>query len=216
MLCPLRAWPRSCSGAGFWAWALGPVEESERALAEYRDRQNAMSLDDKKSVTVDIGDGASLNVSPEERKLAAVKKSYAALATAAEGVLSPQLRSRGTVAGDLCQRPRCWYYRLESYKCLKKGGAVCYAVGGENRYHVLFGGGPAYPPHPSNAAVPLAAVILGRLPAQQRQVRLAEFRRRTEPAVRVEVRLPGAIHGAGDVALPGIAVRTGMALVLVR
>jgi xanthine dehydrogenase YagS FAD-binding subunit len=55
------------------------------------------------------------------------------------------------------QRPRCWYYRLESYKCIKKGGDTCFAIAGENRYHVIFGGGPAFPPHPSNAAVPLVA-----------------------------------------------------------
>jgi xanthine dehydrogenase YagS FAD-binding subunit len=40
---------------------------------------------------------------------------------------------------------------------VKKGGDTCFAIGGENRYHVIFGGGPAYPPHPSNAAVPLVA-----------------------------------------------------------
>ncbi len=62
-----------------------------------------------------------------------------------------------TIGGNVLQRPRCWYYRLESYKCVKKGGDVCFAVAGENRYHVLFGGGPAFPPHPSNAAVPLVA-----------------------------------------------------------
>ena len=48
-----------------------------------------------------------------------------------------------TIGGNVLQRPRCWYYRLESYKCLKKGGDVCFAVGGENRYHVIFGGGPS-------------------------------------------------------------------------
>jgi xanthine dehydrogenase YagS FAD-binding subunit len=62
-----------------------------------------------------------------------------------------------TIGGNVLQRPRCWYYRLESYKCLKKGGDICYAVGGENRYHVIFGGGPSYAPHPSNAAVALVA-----------------------------------------------------------
>jgi xanthine dehydrogenase YagS FAD-binding subunit len=62
-----------------------------------------------------------------------------------------------TIGGNVLQRPRCWYYRLESYKCFKKGGDVCFAVAGENRYHVLFGGGPVFAPHPSNAAVPLVA-----------------------------------------------------------
>jgi xanthine dehydrogenase YagS FAD-binding subunit len=62
-----------------------------------------------------------------------------------------------TIGGNVLQRPRCWYYRLESYPCIKKGGDTCYAIAGMNRYHVLFGGGPAFPPHPSSAAVALVA-----------------------------------------------------------
>jgi len=88
---------------------------------------------------------------------AGVQKSHRALAQACGEAASPQIRNVATIGGNVLQRPRCWYYRLESYKCLKKGGNVCYAVGGENRYHVIFGGGPSYAPHPSNAAVPLVA-----------------------------------------------------------
>ncbi len=86
-----------------------------------------------------------------------VRASHPALAGACGEAASPQIRNVATIGGNLLQRPRCWYYRLEAYKCVKKGGDLCYAVAGENRYHVLFGGGPAYPPHPSNAAVPLVA-----------------------------------------------------------
>jgi xanthine dehydrogenase YagS FAD-binding subunit len=86
-----------------------------------------------------------------------VQKSHAALAQSCREAASPQIRNVATIGGNVLQRPRCWYYRLESYKCLKKGGDVCYAVGGENRYHVIFGGGPSYAPHPSNAAVALMA-----------------------------------------------------------
>jgi xanthine dehydrogenase YagS FAD-binding subunit len=87
----------------------------------------------------------------------AIRKTHPALAHACAEAASPQVRNVATIGGNVLQRPRCWYYRLESYKCVKKGGDVCYAVAGENRYHVIFGGGPAYPPHPSNAAVPLVA-----------------------------------------------------------
>jgi xanthine dehydrogenase YagS FAD-binding subunit len=86
-----------------------------------------------------------------------VVKGWPALARACGEAASPQIRNVATIGGNLLQRPRCWYYRLESYKCIKKGGDLCFAVAGENRYHVIFGGGPAYPPHPSNAAVPLVA-----------------------------------------------------------
>lgn len=86
-----------------------------------------------------------------------VQKTHRALAEACGEAASPQIRNVATIGGNVLQRPRCWYYRLESYRCLKKGGAVCYAIGGENRYHVIFGGGPSYAPHPSNAAIPLVA-----------------------------------------------------------
>ena len=94
------------------------------------------------------------DVAADER----VKKTHAALAIATGEAASPQVRNVASIGGNVLQRPRCWYYRLEEYKCLKKGGDICYAVGGENRYHVIFGGGPSYAPHPSNAAVALVAL----------------------------------------------------------
>ena len=59
-----------------------------------------------------------------------------------------QIRNVATIGGNLLQRPRCWYYRLESYKCFKKAGDMCFAARAD-RCGVLFGGGPAFAPHPS-------------------------------------------------------------------
>jgi xanthine dehydrogenase YagS FAD-binding subunit len=86
-----------------------------------------------------------------------IKEKFPALAHACGEAASPQIRNVATIGGNVLQRPRCWYYRLESYPCIKKGGDTCYAIAGMNRYHVLFGGGPAFPPHPSSAAVALVA-----------------------------------------------------------
>jgi xanthine dehydrogenase YagS FAD-binding subunit len=86
-----------------------------------------------------------------------ILEGWPALASACGEAASPQIRNVATIGGNVLQRPRCWYYRLESYKCIKKGGDVCYAIAGKNRYNVIFGGGPAYPPHASSAAVPLVA-----------------------------------------------------------
>ncbi len=88
---------------------------------------------------------------------AAVAESYAALADAANVVASPQLRNQGTIAGNLCQKPRCWYYRGD-FDCLRKGGEKCFAFEGENQYHCIFGGDMCYIVHPSDTAPALAAL----------------------------------------------------------
>ncbi|MCX5792729.1 MAG: FAD binding domain-containing protein [Elusimicrobia bacterium] len=72
----------------------------------------------------------------------AVNANYRLLAEAARSVASPQLRNMATIAGNLCQEPRCWYYRTpdDQFHCLRKGGTHCGALLGENRYHSVFGG----------------------------------------------------------------------------
>jgi len=86
-----------------------------------------------------------------------VRDRYPALAKAASEVASPQLRNQGTIGGNLCQKPRCWYYRGEFY-CLRKGGPTCYAYQGENQFHSIFGsGGICYITHPSDTAPALVA-----------------------------------------------------------
>jgi NADPH-dependent glutamate synthase beta subunit-like oxidoreductase/CO/xanthine dehydrogenase FAD-binding subunit len=70
-----------------------------------------------------------------------IQEKYRVLAQAARVVASPQIRNMGTVGGNLCQEPRCWYYRAPDnrFHCLRKGGEQCGAVLGENRYHSIFG-----------------------------------------------------------------------------
>lgn len=70
---------------------------------------------------------------------------------------TPQIRNAATVGGNLCQRPRCWYYRSELYPCLKKGGELCYAREGENEFHAIFDNATCNIIHPSNLAPALMA-----------------------------------------------------------
>ena len=87
-----------------------------------------------------------------------IQHHYTVLAQAAASVATPQIRNVGTLGGNLCQRPRCWYYRDETINCLKKGGDICYAVDGLSKYHAILGGDPVYIVHPSDLAPALIAL----------------------------------------------------------
>lgn len=79
------------------------------------------------------------------------------LAMAAGRVGTPQIRNMGTIGGNLCQRPRCWYYR-NNYPCFKHGGKACFSALGENDYHAILEGGPSFIVHPSDTAPALVAL----------------------------------------------------------
>lgn len=135
---------------------------------------------------------------------AMIAEHYPAVAQAAIAVGSPQLRNQGTVGGNLCQRPRCWYFRGD-FECLKKGGSRCYAVNGENHYHCIFGGGPCFIVFPSDLAPVLAAFdarvkIAG--PSGSREMSLEEFYVLPEDDVRRETAL-GTGEIVTEVVLPG-------------
>jgi len=114
---------------------------------------------------------------------ATVKGKYAALAEAAGRTASLQLRNQGTIAGNLCQDTRCWYYRLlrNAFYCLRKGGVVCYGIAGDNRYLSIFGG-PAgcYAVCPSDLAPALMA-LNASIKTSARTIPIGEFFLDTAP-----------------------------------
>ncbi len=108
----------------------------------------------------------------------AVWRDYPILAHAALRVATPQIRTTATVAGNLCQRPRCWYYRSPRFVCRKKGGTACPAVEGEHKYLAILGGDSCIIVHPSDLAPPLIALdatihLVG--PVGRRSLSLEEF-----------------------------------------
>jgi xanthine dehydrogenase YagS FAD-binding subunit len=108
-----------------------------------------------------------------------IKKEFPAIIQAIEGIGSPQIINMGTIAGDLCQRPRCWYYR-QGFGLLGELGGKSLIPDGDNRYHAIFGNeGPAYFVNPSVLAPPL--IVLGATldivgpNSKSRQVPVVEF-----------------------------------------
>ena len=112
----------------------------------------------------------------EEHK--GVKEKLLFLSEAAGEAASPQIRNAGTIAGNLCQRPFCWYFRSPDFNCLRKGGQICFTVAGDSRYHAILGAGPSYIVHPSDLAPALVALnaqikIAG--PAGEKTIPLEKF-----------------------------------------
>lgn len=111
---------------------------------------------------MDFGaDGAAVGSMVSLARIAAsgeMARRYKALAQAAASVATPQIRNAGTLGGNLCQRPRCWYYRSPLFDCLKKGGGACFAVAGNNKYHAILGADACHIVHPSDPATALAAL----------------------------------------------------------
>jgi xanthine dehydrogenase YagS FAD-binding subunit len=87
-----------------------------------------------------IGSMTTLGEIVENKK---IKQSFPALITAINGIGSPQIISAGTIGGDLCQRPRCWYFR-NGFGVLGRQGEASLVREGDNRFHAIFGtDGPA-------------------------------------------------------------------------
>jgi xanthine dehydrogenase YagS FAD-binding subunit len=108
----------------------------------------------------------------------AITARWPALAQACEAVGTSALRHMGTLGGNLCQRPRCWYFR-RNIACHKNGGPGCPAVEGENQYLAIVEGGPCFAVHPSDPAVALTAldatVEIARHGAASRTAPIAGF-----------------------------------------
>lgn len=121
--------------------------------------------------------GASTRVADVARDPDVIAR-FAVLAEAAGAVASPQLREMGTVAGNLCQAVRCWYYRHPDLTCWLRGGDTCYAREGENQHHALFQPSPcvaAHPSDPATALLALDATVSVRGSGGERMVPIGEF-----------------------------------------
>ena len=104
-----------------------------------------------------------------------VVKDYPALAEAVNEAASPQIRNMATLGGNLCQRPRCWYFRNRLGLLPKDQSGNDLIAGGENRFHAILGNdGPAKFVSPSTIAPVLIAYGAKITPGwSERQARVA-------------------------------------------
>ena len=138
---------------------------------------------------------------------ALVRARFPALALAAEAVATPAIRAMGTLGGNLCQRPRCWYLR-QRVPCHKNGGSGCPAATGENQYHAILGAGSCHAAHPSDLAVALLALgaaVIVRSVSGQRTLTVDQLFANAGSDPRSEVALTAGELIEGVELLPGAA-----------
>lgn len=109
-----------------------------------------------------------------------VRRHWPGLAEAARKTGSPLLRNIGTIAGNICQQNRCWYYRYPDklggrIDCVRKGGKRCLAVPGDHRYHSIFGAvNKCIAVNPSDTAPALVA-LNALVKTSKRDIPIDEF-----------------------------------------
>jgi len=108
-----------------------------------------------------------------------VQENFPSLVTAIHGIGSAQILAVGTIGGDLCQRPRCWYFR-NGHGLLAQHEGASLARNGDNRYHAIFGNdGPALFVSASSLAPALitldATLTLTGADGKEREVPVAKF-----------------------------------------
>lgn len=192
----------------------GPKIRSPQHVIDIKEIKELNYIKEQKSglkigATTTLGDIASSPL---------VSSRYPLLASAASQVAVPQIRNVGTLGGNLCQRPRCWYFRGRLFKeCLRKGGGDCYAQGGENQYHAIFGRDMCAMICPSDLATALTALnarVEIATPKGNTLIPIDQFYVRPEKNVLRETVLgPSEIVVAVDIPAPGLGSK-GMFLKL--
>ena len=164
------------SVAGGGSDLLGMIKEERVAPDVVVNLKNVEGLEEIEAASDGVRIGGLVTMDELSRH-PLIRSEYTVLGEAAGSVATPQIRNVGTVAGNVCQRPWCWYYR-EGFPCFKNGGDRCFSVIGENQFNAIFGGGPSFIVHPSDTAPALMALdarfrIVG--PDQERWVPALEF-----------------------------------------
>lgn len=153
----------------------------------------------------DLSIGALVTLAEIEHSGMILKK-FPILLQSVQQSATPQLRNMSTLAGNLCQAPRCWYYRSPLFQCWLKGGKKCFAVNGENRYHAILGSDICHAVHASDLAPALMALdakikVVG--PKGYRQISLGElYTKPTQNHRQLTILRPGELITEAHVPIP--------------
>jgi xanthine dehydrogenase YagS FAD-binding subunit len=130
-----------------------------------------------------------------------IRTKYTALAEAAHRTATPHIREMGTIAGNICQVNRCWYFRNPDNRffCIRKGGKQCFAMAGDNRYHSIFGAAKmCLAVNPSDTAPALVA-LNAKIKTNKRLIEAEQF---------WEMRVPSSTVLAADEIVTEIQIPT--------
>ncbi|MFY9570105.1 MAG: xanthine dehydrogenase family protein subunit M [Blastocatellia bacterium] len=120
---------------------------SPKRLVNIKDIQELRGITVGKDRSLRIGALATIQELVDHTQ---VRQAFPVIAQTAGEIAGPQIRNMGTVGGNLCQRPRCWYYRAGYGLLAKDKTGEPLVPSGDNRYHAILGnGGPAYFVSPS-------------------------------------------------------------------
>jgi xanthine dehydrogenase YagS FAD-binding subunit len=133
--------------------------EMKRGIRQPKRLMNLKTIPGLRRIQIDN----SLRMGPlvtlaEIEHSAMISKKFPILVQSVQLSATPQLRNMGTLAGNLCQHPRCWYYRSPLFHCWLKGGKECFAMDGRNRYHAIFESGVCQAVHASDLAPALVSL----------------------------------------------------------
>ncbi len=169
-------------GSQLKAGGIDQLDLMKEGIAQPKRLINLAGLEDLRFVREDGRRGTVIGPNVTLGEIASheeFRDQYRALSQAALGAATPQIRNMATLGGNLCQRPRCWYFRSADFHCTRKGGTQCFAYDGENQYHAIFGNDEGCViVQPSGTAVALTALD-ARLKVvsekSSREIPIAEF-----------------------------------------
>jgi xanthine dehydrogenase YagS FAD-binding subunit len=174
----------SFTGAIYKGGGIDVLDMVKEGLIQPKTVINVKNIPGMDSITMDqdgltIGANVTLAEMEENKD---ILKNYLALHEAVAHAATPQLRNMSTIAGNIAQRTRCWYFRSTDHPCFRKGGDRCYArhsSNGQNENHAILDNGSCVSTHASSVSTALLAyngsVVFTNGKMESKEVPFSEF-----------------------------------------